>query len=134
MQYRDLLPAFITCLVLLVYVWNFSQCGRARGKHNIVAPATTGNPEFERAFRIQQNMLEQLIIFIPSLWIFSLTVSVLIGAILGILFAIGRVIYSIAYAKDPAKRSPGFGIGAICTVILLLGGLIGTIRIYVMGA
>jgi malate dehydrogenase (oxaloacetate-decarboxylating)(NADP+) len=31
------------------------------------APATTGHPEFERKLRVQENMLEQLIVFLPAL-------------------------------------------------------------------
>ena len=134
MQHRDLFPALITMLALLVYVWNFMAAGQARGKHDIKAPATTGHPEFERKLRIQQNMLEQLIVFLPSLWIFCLTVQPLIGAILGLIFVIGRMIYSVSYAADPAKRSLGFGLGILPTLILLLGALGGVIYDFVIGA
>ena len=132
MQHRDLYPAFVTILALLVYAWNFMAAGQARGKHQILAPATTGHPDFERRLRIQQNMLEQLIVFLPSLWIFCLTVDPLIGAALGLIFVIGRIIYSAAYAADPGKRGLGFGLGALPTVILLLGALVGVIRDFVM--
>ena len=128
MQHRDLYPALVTVLALLVYVWNFWSAGHARGKHKIAAPATTGHPEFERKLRIQQNMIEQLIVFLPSLWIFCLTLQPLIGAILGLIFVFGRILYSAAYASDPAKRSLGFGLGALPTVILLIGSLVGVIR------
>ena len=134
MQHRDLYPALITLLALLVYVWNFMGAGQARGKHKILAPATTGHPEFERKLRIQQNMLEQLIVFLPSLWIFCLTWPPLIGAALGLIFVIGRVIYSVAYAADPAKRSLGFGLSILPTLILLLGALAGVIRNFLIDA
>jgi uncharacterized membrane protein YecN with MAPEG domain len=134
MQHRDLFPALITCLALLVYFWNFMNVGMARGKHKIVAPATTGHPDFERKLRIQQNMVEQLVFFIPAVWIFSLTVSVLIGAALGLLFVVGRVLYSVSYAKDPAKRGPGFMIAGFPTMILLFGALIGVIRLFLLDA
>ena len=78
----DRWPAFITMLALLVYVWNFVACGRARDKFGVKAPAVTGHPQFEARFRVQQNMLEQLIVFLPSLWLFSLTLSPLVGAAL----------------------------------------------------
>ncbi|MDB5396432.1 MAG: rane-associated protein in eicosanoid and glutathione metabolism [Rhodospirillales bacterium] len=128
MQHRDLFPALVTCLALLVYAWNFMSAGQARGKHKIQAPATAGHPEFERKLRIQENMIEQLIVFLPSLWIFCLTVQPLIGAALGLVFVIGRIIYSLAYAADPSKRGLGFGLGIFPTLILLLGGLVGVIR------
>jgi glutathione S-transferase len=127
-QHRDLYPALVTCLALLVYIWNFMSAGSARGKHKIQAPATTGHPEFERKLRVQENMIEQLIVFLPALWIFCLTVQPLIGAALGLIFVIGRIIYSAAYAADPSKRSLGFGLAILPTVILLLGGLAGVIR------
>jgi glutathione S-transferase len=128
MQHRDLYPALITCLALLVYMWNFMSAGQARGKHKIVAPATVGHPEFERKLRVQQNMIEQLVVFLPSLWIFCLTVQPLIGAILGLIFIVGRIVYSTAYAADPSKRSLGFGLGILPTLILLIGALAGVIR------
>lgn len=134
MQHRDLFPALVTMLALFVYAWNFMGAGRARGKHNIVAPATTGHPEFERKLRIQQNMLEQLVVFLPSLWIFCLTVQPLIGAALGLIFVIGRVIYSVAYAADPAKRSLGFALGILPTLILMIGALAGVIRDFLIDA
>jgi glutathione S-transferase len=127
-QPRDLYPALITCLALLVYVWNFMSAGQARGKHKIQAPATTGHPEFERKLRVQENMLEQLIVFLPSLWIFCLTVQPLVGAALGLVFVIGRILYSMAYATDPSKRGLGFGLGILPTLILLIGSLVGVIR------
>jgi uncharacterized membrane protein YecN with MAPEG domain len=133
MDHRDLYPALITCLALLVYFWNFMQAGGARRKHKIFAPATTGHPEFERKLRIQQNMIEQLILFLPSLWIFSLTVQPLVGAALGLLFVIGRILYSLSYAKDPAKRGPGFALSAFPTLILLVGGLIGVVQFLLLG-
>ena len=132
MQHRDLYPALITCLALLVYMWNFLSAGHARGKHKITAPATVGHPEFERKLRVQQNMIEQLIVFLPSLWIFCLTVQPLIGAVLGLIFIVGRMLYSTAYAAVPAKRSLGFGLGFIPTLILLIGGLAGVIRDFVI--
>jgi glutathione S-transferase len=129
MEYRDLYPALITIVALFVYLWNAMQCGGARAKHGVIAPATTGHPDFERKLRIQQNMLEQLMLFIPSLWIFSLTIQVLVGAALGALFIIGRIIYSLSYARDPAKRGLGFGLGILPVLILLVGSLIGVVRL-----
>ena len=72
MEHRDLYPALVTLLALLVYFWIMIRAGAARGKHGIKAPAITGHPDFERKLRVQQNSLELLIMFIPSLWIFSI--------------------------------------------------------------
>lgn len=135
MEHRDLYPALITTLALLIYFWNVMSCGGARGKYKIEAPAVIGAPEFERAIRIQQNMVEQLIMFIPSLWIFCLTTiafwsgMLLVGTGLGLIFVIGRIIYSTSYAKDPKTRGLGFGLGMLPTMILLIGSLIGVINL-----
>jgi glutathione S-transferase len=122
------LPALITILALLVYVWNFFMAGRAREKFGVKAPAVTGHPLFECRIRVQQNMLEQLIVFLPALWLFSLTVSPLIGAALGLVFVIGRVIYSVGYYTAPEKRGTGFLIAGFSSVILLIGATVGVLR------
>ncbi len=106
--------------------------GRARLKHKVMAPAISGHPEFERKLRVQQNMLEQLIVFLPSLWIFSLAVNVLVGAALGLVFVLGRVLYSLSYVNDPGKRGAGFMLAGLPTMILLIGGLIGVIRLFII--
>ncbi len=129
---QHLLTSLITCLALLVYVWNFSAVGGARKKYGISAPAVTGSGDFERVFRVQQNMVEQLILFLPSLWIFSSTVSPFWGAIIGAVWVAGRVIYSLSYYMAAEKRGPGFLISMAASGILLIGGLIGTLRFLLM--
>jgi len=132
MEHRDLYPALVTLLALLVYFWILLRAGSARSKHDIKAPAITGHPDFERALRVQQNSLELLIMFIPSLWIFSLTIQVLVGAALGLIFVIGRIAYAVSYAADPTKRSLGFGLSIIPILIMMIGGLVGVVRLLVM--
>ncbi|HEY3889799.1 MAG TPA: MAPEG family protein [Caulobacteraceae bacterium] len=114
--------ALITVLSLMVYLWQGQRVGAARGRLGVAAPATTGNPEFERIFRVQANTLEGLIVFLPSLWLFSIyTGGDWIAAALGVIWIVGRVIYTTAYSKEAASRSLGFGIQVIATLILLLG-------------
>ena len=119
--------AIVTCLALLQAFVFAVQVGQQRARHNVKAPAITGAPEFERAFRVHQNTLEQLIIVIPSLWIFSSYWNASVGAAIGLVFVISRQVYRSAYLADPAKRSAGFGIGAAATTVLLLGGLVGAL-------
>jgi len=119
--------AIVTILaVMQTFLFAF-QVGQARVKYGIKAPAITGHADFERTFRIHQNTLEQLVLFVPSLWIFGHYVSDLVGAAIGLLFLIGRFVYRGAYLKDPATRSMGFMIGAIATIALMIGGLIGAV-------
>ncbi len=117
-------PAIITVSALIVYFVVTINVGRARRKYNVMPPATTGNEDFERALRVQQNMLEQLVFFLPLLWIFSYYVSELWGAILGGIWILGRIIYAWGYYQEASKRAPGFAISSLSSIALLLGCLI----------
>jgi glutathione S-transferase len=121
------LVAAVILLALLEYIVFGLLVGRARARCNIAAPAITGHPVFERYFRVQQNTLEQLIVFVPSVWFFGMYVSALWAAGLGVVFIIGRAIYLNGYVEDPKKRSAGFGLSFLPNVILLFGALIGAI-------
>jgi len=114
----------ITVLALLEYTILGVMVSRARQKYGVEAPATTGNPEFERYFRVHENTLEQLIVFIPALWIFSLEVNYHFGVALGALFLIARIIYASGYLSAAAKRTPGALATAAISGILVLGSLI----------
>jgi glutathione S-transferase len=116
--------AIVTVAALLQFFWFGWQVGVARGKYNIAAPAISGNEAFERVFRVQANTLEQLVVFLPSLWIFAYFVSPIWASALGVVFIIGRALYARTYVKDPKSRSPGFAMSAIPQLILLVGILI----------
>jgi glutathione S-transferase len=113
--------ALVTCLALLTYFFTAVQVTRARGAFGIKAPATTGNPDFERVFRVQMNTLEWLPIFLPSLWLFAIYLSDPIAAVLGLIWIAGRILYMTSYSKAAEKRGPGFGIQASATVLLWAG-------------
>src|SRR5579863_2990419 len=116
--------AMITVLALLEYSVLGAMVGRARAKYGIEAPATTGNPEFERYFRVHENTLESLIVFLPAVWIFSLSVNYHFGVALGALFLIARIIYASGYINAPAKRGPGAMATFVINGILVLGSMI----------
>jgi glutathione S-transferase len=115
-------------LALLEYIVMSALVGRARAKHGIRAPAMTGHPEFERANRVHVNTLENLIIFVPAVWIFATYVSTAWAAGLGALFVVARALYAVGYLQAAEKRSIGAGITGIVTVVLVVGGLIGVAR------
>jgi glutathione S-transferase len=124
MAYVDI----VTALALLQFVVFGFKVGRARGRYGVKAPAVTGNETFERCFRVQQNTLEQLIVFLPGLYLFSHYFKPQVAAVLGAIYLIGREIYAFTYVKDPAKRDIGFGLTFLPTVILVVGGLFGAVR------
>ena len=119
----DNLVVIVTLLALMVYLWTGMRVGRARYKYGVQAPAITGAPEFERAYRAQMNTLEWLPVFMISMWLFAYELNAMIAAALGVVWIAGRIWYAVGYTQDPAKRGPGFGIQALATMVLLAGAL-----------
>jgi uncharacterized membrane protein YecN with MAPEG domain len=119
--------AIVTAIALLEYVYIALQVGNARTKYGVQAPATSGHEIFERTYRVQQNTVEQLVVFLPSIWLFASYVNAPLAAVLGIVFVVGRAVYLAGYVKDPAARSTGFILTFVPNVLLLLGGLGGAV-------
>ena len=116
--------AVIAMLALIQYTYFGFRVGQARGKYGISAPATTGNADFERAFRVHQNSLEQLVVFIPALFTFSHYVNPLWAQVVGVIYIIGRFVFAQGYMVDAKKRGPGFGITFLSNVVLVIGTII----------
>jgi glutathione S-transferase len=129
MAYVDI----VTALALLQFIMFGFRVGGARGKYGVKAPAITGNDIFERFFRVQQNTLEQLIVFIPAIYLFSRYFNPLWAAGLGVVYLVGREVYAATYVKDPAKRSLGYGLTFLPMAVLLVGGLVGAVRVLFQG-
>lgn len=121
------LVMLVTVLALLVFFVVTINIGRSRAKFGIKPPQMTGDPEFERTVRVQQNMLEQMVMFLPAMWIFALVVSPVYAAGLGAVWVVGRIVYAWGYYQAAEKRGPGFGISTLATIALLLGSLIGVV-------
>lgn len=118
-------PSLITVLALILYLALTINVGRARAKYQVPVPQMTGNPDFERVLRVQQNTVEQLLLFLPGLWLFSEFVSPIWGAGLGILWIVGRIIYAWGYYQAAEKRILGFAMNSLVALILLGGSLVG---------
>ena len=117
--------SLITLAALIEYFVFVLQTGQARGKYKVEALATTGDPIFERYYRVQQNTLEQLVIFIPALWLFAEYVGPRSAFVLGLLFVAGRALYARGYVREPAQRSAGATATFVANGILVVGSLIG---------
>ena len=80
-------------------------------------PAISGNPDFERVFRVQMNTLEWMPIFLPSLWLFAIYISDPVAAALGVVWIVGRILYMIGYSQAAEKRGrlrdPGLAAGIL---------------------
>lgn len=122
-----LFPSLVTVLTLILYFILTLNVGRARVKYKVPVPQTSGDADFERVFRVQQNTLEQLILFLPSLWLFALFVSPIWGAGIGGLWIIGRILYAWGYYQAAEKRMIGFVMNVFSILVLLLGSLVGII-------
>lgn len=117
--------ALIIIVALAQYLFFTFRVGAARGKYGIKAPSTTGHETFERLFRVQQNTMEQLIVFIPSMVLFSTYLSARWVLAPGIVFIIGRQLYAHEYVSDPASRTPGTALSMVANAVLLIGALVG---------
>lgn len=127
------LPALVTLLTVLLMLGTTWVVGRARGRHGIKAPAVSGHPSFDRAYRVQMNTLEQSVMFLPVLWLAANYGFTGWAGIAGLVWLVGRVWYAVAYLKDPAKRGPGFGIGMLGFFSLLIMAAIGVARAMMVG-
>src|SRR5579871_5090034 len=128
------LSAVVTVLGVLLGIYTMTLVGRMRGKHAVQAPAMTGAPEFERAVRVQMNTLEQFVLFLPVLWLATVypMFSGYLAPGLGFVWIVGRVMYSLGYMADPAKRSSGFLIAGIATMALLVLSITGIIHAWLV--
>ncbi len=123
------LTALATLIAVLIFFWTTIKVGQARGKYDIKAPATSGHEMFDRAFRVQMNTLEALAVFLPSLWIYAITVGDLGSGVTGLVWFLARAWYGLAYVSNPSKRGPGFAISMLCSLGMWAGGMWGLVKI-----
>lgn len=121
------LPAVVTLSALVVYQGTALAVGQARMKHAVLPPSTQGPEEFERALRVQQNTLEQLVFFLPVFWLAALLGNTALACLLGFIWVGARVAYAVGYRQAAAKRGPGFGISFLVSVLLLLLAVVGLV-------
>lgn len=117
----------VIALALIQFFFFGILVGRARIEYEVPAPAITGHEVFERYYRVHYNTMEQLVKFVPGMLLFGWYINATAAAILGLVFIAGRFVYLRAYVADPAKRGLGFGLTALPTTVLLLGGLGGAV-------
>ncbi|MGN6093309.1 MAG: MAPEG family protein [Luteibacter jiangsuensis] len=114
------LPAVVTLLTLLLMFATVWMVGRARERYGIKAPSISGDPAFERAWRVQMNTLENAVMFIPALWLAAQYVDPLWAGIAGLVWLAGRVWYAVAYLRDANRRGPGYIVSMLAWLVLML--------------
>lgn len=107
------MTAAVTLLVVLLMFWTAARVGVGRKRHGVKAPAVTGHPLFERAYRVQMNTLEWAVMTLPCLWLAAAHVGDGIAAALGLCWLVGRIWYALAYQRDPEGRGAGFLMAAL---------------------
>ena len=121
--------ALVILLALIEFMVFGFLVGGARKRYAIPAPATHGHPDFERTFRVHYNTLEMLVVFIPSIWLFGLYLNPRWGAILGVVFLVGRALYAAGYIRAAEKRELGSVLSFGAVAVLLLGAVFGVVRV-----
>ena len=122
-----LYTAIVTLLAIALYFFLATRVAVARGKFNVALPATSGNPDFERIFRVHINTLEWMPIFLPSLWLCAIYLNDIGAAALGLVWIGGRVLYCVGYSKAVEKRLPGFFIQSAACILLFIGAIVGIV-------
>ncbi len=120
--------ALVLASVMLLAVLTF-LVGRARGRYGVRAPATTGHEGFERAFRVQQNTLESMVMFLPALWVAASVSDPRIAAGIGAGWWLARVWYAVAYANPAGNRGPAFVLSVLAIAALLVQGAWGLLAL-----
>jgi uncharacterized membrane protein YecN with MAPEG domain len=125
--------AIVTALALIQFLLLGILVGRARTRYGVAAPATTGHEIFDRWFRVHMNTAEQLLLYVPSMWIYAYYWNPVWAAGIGALFIVGRTVYAITYIREPKSRSLGFLLTFIPIFVFLVGTLVGAIRSLIAG-
>jgi glutathione S-transferase len=122
--------AIVTLLIGFFYFYTAFRVGNLRGKHGIKAPATSGHPQFDRAYRVQLNTLEQMGIFLPFLWVaaFYPIPWAWLAPLIGLIWLLARIVYLRGYMADPDKRLIGAGLGGLTNLIMFVIAAAGVVR------
>ena len=99
---------YVLIIVFATYILGFIQgniVGKMRTKYKVELPAMYSDtePMFNCYQRVHQNTLERIPIFLAMLLIAGLFNSI-VAAILGAVWVVGRIIYSIGYYSGVPKN------------------------------
>jgi glutathione S-transferase len=117
--------AIVTLLAIAFYFFLATRVAVAHGKFNVRLPAMSGNPDFERIYRIHANTLEWMPTFLVPLWLCAVYLSDIGAAAIGLVWIVGRIMYFTGYSKAVEKRLPGFYLQSAACFLLFIGAAVG---------
>ena len=118
----------VTIIALLQFFVFGVLVGKARGTYGVKAPAIAGHEMFERAYRVQMNTLELIVLLLPATYLAATLWSPLYTAISVAVYIVGRTIYWRAYMAEPKSRTLGFALSIGPILVLLVASLISVAR------
>ena len=116
--------ALVTLANLALLQFVAFQCGTMRGKHQVPPGTTVGPEEFNRHYRAQANLMENLLVFLPSVWLLGYYGDARLAGVVGTVFLLARVAYHRAYISEPTTRLKAFLVGIACSAVALLGAVV----------
>ena len=120
-------PTLVIVLAVIEVMVLGILVGRGRAKYGVPAPATTGDPAWERLNRAHQNSIEQLVLFIPLFFAYAFNTGLQTGLVLGVLYLIARILYAAGYVRDPARRRTGAFLTFAVQTWLAIGAVVGLV-------
>ncbi len=119
------LTAWTSLAALAIYLWTGTNAAKARITFGIKAPQMDGPLAFMSIQRVHANTLEQLPLLLAPMWMCAAFLGDRWAAAGGLVWCVGRVVYALAYYKDPAKRTAGFTIAISASALLMVGTAVG---------
>ena len=107
-----------TVVITFFMFYLTAAAGALRGKHGIEPPKMVGNADYEIAYRIQANSVEQLVMFMPIMWLGAYALGDSWGGAAALVWLIGRFAYARAMKSDPSKRGTGMVITSVPVIVL----------------
>jgi glutathione S-transferase len=118
--------ALVTVIALAQVMVFQGRVARARNRFDVPGPAVSGHPMWERYNRVHLNTIENLVIFLPLLWICGLLFNAVAAGVLGVVFVAARAIYARGYLSEPpSRRAAGAWLTSLVLALLALGSLVG---------
>lgn len=117
----------VSGLALLVYYFTLLVAGLARVRFKVPAPSHEGPEDYVRRVRAHQNTLEHLVLFLPGMWLFAVTVSPLWAAGIGAFWPPARLAYAMGYHRAADSRRIGIYASMPPIYIFVLGTIIASV-------